>query len=199
MTSAVQPALLTGRLVTLEPLSPRHAPELVASASDPEVWRWKLVSRPTSVDELRTLIEEAMVTTHRWPFLIRRRRDSVPIGSTTLANFDWRHRCVENGFTWLERASWGQGHNEDTKLLVLTHLFERLELARVEWQADALNERSARAMTRMGFTYEGTARSRHARPDGTRRDSLMFSVIRSEWPDVRLRLHQLLDARASSP
>lgn len=199
MTTTPQPPLLTGRLVTLEPLLADHAPDLFASASDPEVWKWKLVPRPASVDKLRTLIADVMIGAGRWPFTIRRRADQFVIGSTTLANFNWHHGFVENGFTWLERSRWGQGYNEDTKLSLLTHLFEEVGLARVEWQVDARNTRSATALTRLGFNLEGTHRSRHVRPDGSRRDSLMFGLIRDDWPVARAHLYSLIGAREGRP
>jgi RimJ/RimL family protein N-acetyltransferase len=155
---------LDGGLVTLEPLGPNHAAALFPSVADPEVGRWKLVDQPRSVDELRDLIGGVLTGRRRWSFVIRRRLDGAPIGSTTLARFDWPHRCVENGFTWLDRTSCGQGYNEDTKRLLLAHLFDDLDFARVEWQCDTRNERSAGALARLGFTNEGTLRSRHV-PD----------------------------------
>jgi RimJ/RimL family protein N-acetyltransferase len=193
----VQVAQLSGRLVTLEPLRPGHAAALFPSVSDWEVWRWKLVAQPRTVEELQTLIGDVLVHRRRWSFVICRRTDGAPIGSTTLANFDWMHRCVENGFTWLDRAAWGQGYNEETKLLILAHLFDDLAFERVEWQCDSSNTRSAAALSRLGFVLEGTHRSRHVRPDGTRRDSLMFALIRDDWPDARVRLTSLIEERAS--
>jgi N-acetyltransferase len=191
-----QAACLEGRLVRLEPLRPDDAEELFASVSDPEVWRWKLVAQPRSVEELRELIGSVLTGPRRWSFAVRRRIDGRAIGSTTLGRFDWPNRCVENGFTWLERASWGQGFNEDMKLAVLGHLFDDLGFERVEWQCDGLNVRSAAALERLGFVLEGTHRSRHVRPDGTRRDSLMFSLLRDEWPAVRARIESALADRA---
>jgi RimJ/RimL family protein N-acetyltransferase len=185
---------LEGALVRLEPLRPEHAADLFASASDPEVWRWKLVAMPQSEDELRILIQEVLIGPARWPFVVRRTEGTV-IGSTTLANFDLKHGCVEMGFTWLTRSAWGQGFNEDAKRLLLRECFEALELHRVEWQCDAQNERSIAALRRLGFTYEGLHRSRHVRPDGTRRDSLCFSLLRDEWPACDARLAQMVEAR----
>jgi RimJ/RimL family protein N-acetyltransferase len=96
------------------------------------------------------------------------------------------------GFTWLERSSWGQGYNEDSKLALLHHCFDTMGFERVEWQVDAQNERSIAALTRMGFVFEGRLRSRHIRPDGSRRDSLYFSVLAQEWPDISAHLAGLV-------
>jgi len=196
-TPTRQPQLLHGRLVRLEPLRPDHATALLTSASDPEVWRWKLVARPQSEAGLRALIENSMIGPGRWPFLIRR-RDGGTIGSTTLANFDWTHGCVEMGFTWLAREAWGQGFNEDAKRLLLRTCFETLGMHRVEWQVDARNERSVAALTRLGLTYEGVHRSRHRRPDGTRRDSVWFSLLAEEWAACEVRLDALISTRSPS-
>lgn len=191
-----QPAKLAGTLVLLELLQPEHAAALIDSVQDPEVWKYKLVPMPGSIAALERLIGDVMVGARRWPFVIRRRVDGSVIGSTTLANFDWHHGFVENGFTWLERSSWGQGYNEDTKLALLSHLFEDVGLARVEWQVDAENTRSAAALSRMGFTLEGKHRSRHVRPDGSRRDSLMFGLVLEEWPAAKSQLQRLVDHRS---
>lgn len=194
-----QPQLLHGRLVTLAPLRADDAESLFPSASDPEVWRWKLVPRPNSVADMARIVTDVMLGAGRWPFLISASDNGRRIGSTTLANFDWRHGCVEMGFTWLERSAWGRGYNEDSKLILLGHCFEDLELHRVEWQVDHRNERSIGALHRLGFHYEGAHRSRHVRPDGSRRDSLYFSLLATEWPTCRLWLHELIDKRSSKP
>ena len=157
MSMPSQPHELIGRLVRLEPLRPSHAPALFPSASDPEVWRWKLVPRPQSTEELATLIGETLIGPGRWPFVVSL-LDGPPIGSTTLANFDWTHGSVEMGFTWFERSRWGQGYNEDSKRLLLHHCFDNLGMHRVEWQVDDQNVRSIASLKRLGFTFEGTHR-----------------------------------------
>lgn len=197
MSPPPQPEQLDGTLVTLKPLSVHDAAALLPSASDPEVWRWKLVPRPTSVTGMQHLIDHVMIGPGRWPFAIARRTDGRLIGSTTLAGFDWHHRCVEMGFTWLDRSAWGQGYNEDSKLLLLRECFDVLELERVEWQVDSQNTRSIAALTRSGFRHEGTLRSRHVRPDGTRRDSHYFSLLRDEWPLCRAHLGEQIRQRVN--
>lgn len=187
---------LEGKLVTLDELTIADAEALFPSATDPEIWRWKLVPRPNTVDDMRRLITEVMLGPLRQAFAVRHLRDGQVIGSTTLANFDDHHRRVEMGFTWLERSCWGQGFNEDMKYLLLEYCFDGLELERVEWQVDGENERSWRALERFGFAYEGTLRSRHLRPDGTRRDSRFYGLLRSEWPVVAERLQAVRTQRS---
>ena len=174
------------------------AEALLPSASDPEVWRWKLVPRPTGVDDMRALIDETMLSQRsgrREPFKVSRLSDGLIIGSTSLANFDLHHGRVEMGFTWLDRACWGQGYNEDAKCVLLGYCFDVLGLSRVEWQVDSQNARSQRSLERMGFTYEGTLRSRHRRPDGSRRDSMYYGLLVEDWPEARRRLARQIDER----
>jgi RimJ/RimL family protein N-acetyltransferase len=194
------PPELTGRLVGLEQLSVDHAELLLASASDPEVWRWKLHPRPETVDDLRAVIRDALLVgpdgVPRQSFLVRRRADGAAIGSTTLYDLSMAHRCVEMGETWFDRSCWGQGYNEDTKHLLLGYCFETLGMARVAWRVDHLNFRSQAALRRLGFVYEGTLRSHRQRPDGSRRDSLYFSLLAEEWPGNSRHLQELIEQRA---
>jgi RimJ/RimL family protein N-acetyltransferase len=195
--STIPPAPdLEGVLADLSAVQITDAKALTASASDPQVWQGKLVPRPTTVAEVRELI-----VSRRHPecqmYTVRRRTDGAVLGSTSLGNFDLQNGCVEMGFTWLDRAAWGQGYNEDMKLCLLKYCFEDLGLVRVEWQVDAQNERSRRALQRLQFTYEGTLRSRHERPDGTRRDSQVFSLLAFEWPEAQAHLQRLVAERSA--
>lgn len=190
---------LRGRLISLEPLKTDHADALLATV-DPEVWRWKLTPLPSSVTDMEAIIDRALLVgpdgTPRMAFLARRVADGAVIGSTTLYDLSMPHRCVENGETWLARPCWGQGFNEDMKYLVLEHCFETWGLARVAWRADHLNTRSLNALRRCRFVPEGTLRSHRQRPDGTRRDSVYFSVLAYEWPDVGEHLLELITDRS---
>lgn len=191
---------LRGRLVALEPLKTEHAAALLPTASDPEVWRWKLTPRPTSLTDMEAIIDGALLAgpdgEPRMAFLARRVADGAVIGSTTLYDLSMTHRCVENGETWLARPYWGQGFNEEMKYLVLAHCFERWGLERVAWRADHLNTRSPNALRRCGFVCEGTLRSHRQRPDGTRRDSVYFSLLSDEWPGVAKHLLELIMSRS---
>ncbi len=197
------PRALTGRLVSLELLREDHAEALPASASDPEVWRWKLMPRPTTVAEMAATIRDRLLVdptgARRQPFLVTRLSDAAAIGSTTLSDLNVVHGCVEIGETWFDRSCWGQGYNEDSKHVLLTYCFGSLGLERVAWRVDNLNTRSQEALRRMGFVYEGTLRSHRRRPDGSRRDSVYFSLLVNEWPACSARLLELIQARAPQP
>lgn len=195
-----RPPALTGRLVSLELLREEHAEALLPSASDPEVWRWKLMPRPTTVAEMAATIRDRLLVdptgARRQPFVVIRLSDDAAIGSTTLYDLNVVHGCVEIGETWFDRSCWGQGYNEDSKYVLLSYCFGVLGLERVAWRVDNLNVRSQAALRRMGFVYEGTLRSHRRRPDGSRRDSLYFSLLEDEWPACSAHLLGLIQARA---
>ena len=203
MTVWPEPPPLTGRLVTLELLTAHHAELLLPSASDPEVWRWKLTPRPDTVEQLRAIITDALLVgpdgVPRQSFLVSRLTDRAAIGSTTLYDLNPTHRCVENGETWLARSCWGQGYNTDMKQVILRYCFEALGMARVAWRVDHLNTRSQNALRRLGVVYEGTFRSHRQRPDGSRRDSVYFSLLADEWPQASRHIEQLLDQVTPRP
>jgi RimJ/RimL family protein N-acetyltransferase len=192
---------LRGQLLSLEPVMLEHAAELLPTACDPEVWRWKLTPMPTTVSEMESIITGALLASPdgipRMSFVARRLSDGAVIGSTTLYDLSVAHRCVENGETWLARSCWGQGFNEDMKYIVLEQCFETWGMARVAWRADHLNTRSKNALRRCGFVYEGTLRSHRQRPDGTRRDSVYFSALAEEWPATAAHLLDLIRARSA--
>jgi RimJ/RimL family protein N-acetyltransferase len=100
---------------------------------------------------------------------------------------------VEIGSTWLSRSRWRTGCNTEAKLLLLTHAFETLELERVAFRTDLLNERSQRAIERLGASKEGIHRHEMRRRDGSWRDSVHYSILRSEWPNAKGRLSKQFD------
>ncbi|MGA7172330.1 MAG: GNAT family protein [Candidatus Dormiibacterota bacterium] len=190
---------LTGRLVRLDTLTVDHASALLDTVANPEVWEWKLAPYPKTEAEMRLLISGYLIGagTDRQSFLVSRLADGRAIGSTTLYDLDLGNQRVEMGWTWLERAAWGHGYNEDQKHLLLEYCFDVLGLKRVAWRLDSLNLRSKHALERLGFVYEGRLRSHQRRPDGSRRDSLYYSLLVEEWPTVGPRLLQMVAERSS--
>jgi N-acetyltransferase len=195
---ALEGPILTGRLVRLEPLLPEHADRLFETAADPEIWRWRLALAPTNVTEMRDLISDVLIGSgrDRKPFLVSRLIDGKALGSTTLYELDFVNQRVEMGWTWLERSAWGQGYNEDQKFVLLQYCFEVIGLKRVGWRLDSLNLRSKHSLERLGFVYEGRLRSHQLRPDGSRRDTLCYSLLAEEWPVVGPRLVQMVVERS---
>jgi RimJ/RimL family protein N-acetyltransferase len=150
----VQPVILEGRYVRLEPLTAGHHGDLCAVGLDEDLWRWI----PTSVrtaDDMRAYIELALreqVAGSALPFATVDRASGRAIGSTRFANIDRGHRRLEIGWTWIGRQWQRTAVNTEAKYLMLRHAFETLGAMRVELKTDSLNERSRRAILRLGAT-----------------------------------------------
>jgi len=131
------------------------------------------------------MISQMLADGARRCFAVQRLTDDAVIGSPSLYELDLAARRAEVGATWFDRSCWGGPYNAESKLLLFGYAFDGLDLVRIALRTDNLNERSQRALTRLGLTYEGTLRSHMVRQDGTRRDSLYYSVLADEWPSVR--------------
>jgi RimJ/RimL family protein N-acetyltransferase len=191
-----RPVTLEGRLVRLEPLSERHVPGLLRVALDPETWRW---TRGIVTDEasFHAYIERARhgaADGTEVPFVQVDVATGSPAGMTRYHSISPRDRRLEVGFTWLAAPWRGTGHNAESKLLLLEHAFDRLGTHRVEFKTDANNLRSRAALRAIGATEEGTLRRHVVTDEGRVRDSVYFSVIWEEWPDIRRRLQARVDA-----
>jgi len=143
------------------------------------------------------MISQMLADQARRCFAVQRLTDDAVIGSTSLYELDLAERRAEVGATWFDRSCWGGPYNTESKLLLFGYAFGALGLVRIALRTDNLNERSQRAMTRLGLTYEGTLRSHMVRQDGTRRDSLYYSVLADEWPSVRDKLLTRVASKAT--
>lgn len=188
--SWVQPVVLEGSVVRLEPLSSDHLAGLAEVGLEPAIWRWMPIL-PRGIDDLGTWLEAALaayVAGREVPFAQVERATGRPIGSTRFLNIEPAHRRIEIGWTWLAPA-WQRGaFNSEAKLLLMSHAFDTLGALRVEFKTDSRNEPSRRALAGIGATEEGTLRRHMLVHDGDRRDSVYFSVIAEEWPRVREQL-----------
>lgn len=194
------PVVLAGRHVRLVPLSLHHLPALWEVARDPELWRWTQADI-RSEDDLRRYLETAL----RWqaqgtalPFTTTEAATGRVVGSTRFANADAEHRRVEIGWTWVGARWQRTAVNTEAKYLMLRHAFETLGCIRVELKTDALNQKSRRAIARIGGVEEGTLRSHNLTETGRRRDTVYFSILDGEWPGVKARLEAML-ARDPAP
>ncbi|MFE2442324.1 GNAT family N-acetyltransferase [Streptomyces sp. NPDC021218] len=190
--------ILLGSAVRLVPLSTEHADALFPSASDPEVWRWMPRPRPETVTHLRTMLSQMIADPARRCFAVQRRDDDAVIGSTSLYDLDLEESRAEVGATWFDRSCWGGPYNAESKLLLFGHAFDDLRLVRLALRTDHLNVRSQQALARLGLVYEGTLRSHMRRQDGTRRDSLYYSLLADEWPAVRDTLRARIAAKRTA-
>jgi len=194
---AMEPVELRGDLVAIEPLGVEHAAGLLAAADTEDVFAWLPYARPADLDQARAWIDSALAdrrADRRFPFAVLGTEDGSVVGSTSYWDFDAHNAHVEIGSTWLNHVSWGTGRNAEAKLLLMTHAFETLGLERVAFRTDILNQRSQRAIERLGATREGVHRHEMRRRDGSWRDSVHYSILRSEWPDARDRLGERITA-----
>jgi uncharacterized protein len=187
----LEPAVLHGRHVVLEPLDVCHAADLFAALDDEEVHRYSLRPRPASPADLARTIA-ALLAEHaaglRVPWVQRDAVTGEVAGTTSYCPSDEANRSVHIGSTQLGRKWWRTGLNTEAKLLLMTRAFEGLGAVRVEWQTDALNLRSQAAIERLGATREGVLRRHKRRADGTFRDSVFYGMTDAEWPLAKARL-----------
>jgi N-acetyltransferase len=195
--------VLAGKHVRLEPLEHRHANGLVAASAgaDNDLYRWSFV--PVGAQAVHAYIETALQSRDEGnaiPFAIVRASDGKPIGSTRFFDVErwpWPEGyddagrpfdACEIGYSWLSPAAIRTAANTEAKLLLLTHAFETWNLWRVVFHTDERNERSRNALARIGAKYEGILRAYRVATDLTPRNSARFSILTSEWPEVRLQL-----------
>jgi N-acetyltransferase len=189
-------ATLEGRLVRLEPLSSAHKEGLCEAIKDGELWQLSvtLVPHPNAIDQFIRDADEAHERGDGLTFATVERSTGRVAGSTRFMRADESNRRVEIGFTFLAGSRQRAGLNTEAKLLMLTHAFETLAMNRVELLTDLLNEKSRRAIVGIGAKEEGVLRHHMIMRDGRVRDSILYSIIKSEWPGVRHRLEWKLAA-----
>jgi RimJ/RimL family protein N-acetyltransferase len=194
MQTWVEPVVLEGSRVRLEPLRPDHLADLALVAFDPPLWEWTIMG-PQDEAGLRRWVETALANadagTER-PFATIDRATGRAIGGSRYLSIVPEHRRLEIGWTWVGTAFQRTGANREAKLLQLTHAFETLGANRVEFKTHARNQRSRNALAGIGATFEGVFRNHMVMPDGSIRDSAWFSVIAEEWPTVKASLEARL-------
>ncbi len=192
----VEPVIIEGERVRLVPLALNHLDSLAEFALNEDLWRW----RPHMVrtrDDLRRNIQSALDLQEAGKelcFVTIERASSQVVGSTRYMSIEREHRRVEIGGTFVAPA-WQRTYvNTESKYLMLKHAFEVWKCIRVELKTDSLNERSRRAILRLGAKEEGIFRNHMVMPDGRLRHSVYFSIIDSEWPAVKRDLETKLRA-----
>jgi N-acetyltransferase len=186
MTAWMQPLSLHGRHVRLEPLAPEHADALEAAAADGQQYRLWYTSVP-GPGEAPAYIATALAQQAQGralPFVVRDAAGAI-VGSTRYCNVEPAHRRVEIGYTWYAARVQRTALNTEAKRLLLAHAFEALACIAVEFRTHWHNRRSRAAIERLGAKQDGVLRNHLIMPDGTLRDTVVYSVIASEWPTVR--------------
>ena len=194
----LEPVVLEGTHVRLEPLSHDHFDDLVEVALDPEIWRWT-TERALSPEELRAWIDRALAmrdTGTAMPFATVARPHGKAIGGTRFATYSPGDRRVEIGWTWIGRAWQRTVVNTEAKYLMLCHAFEELGCIRVELRTDVNNARSRAAILRIGAKEEGILRKHSTTSTGRVRDTVYYSILDDEWPSVKAGLEERLSIGA---
>jgi RimJ/RimL family protein N-acetyltransferase len=192
----IAPFSLEGSHVRLQPLRPEHAKVLWEIAKDHlgDLFRW-IPYKLESEEDFRTFNTQVLSEQARGlsiPFATFERDTNAVVGTTRFMNMDLTNRKVEIGSTWVAPQWQRTAINTEAKYLMLRHAFETWNCLRAELKTDALNQRSRQAILRLGAKQEGTLRKHIICWDGRQRDSVYFSILDTEWPEVKLSLEQKL-------
>jgi len=181
-----QPTLI-GDIIELRPLQLAHAPDLLDAAADGQLWNMTLtvVPGPETIDAYIATALAGQQAGTVMPFVIVERDSGRLLGSTRFWKIDRDNRKLEIGHTWLRASVQRSGVNTEAKYLLLAYAFEQMDCVRVQFTTDELNEKSRAAILRIGAKQEGIVRHERIMPDGRKRNSVRFSLIDSEWPEVK--------------
>ena len=192
----VEPVILEGERVRLEPLSLEHTGDLCEAGLHDELWRL-IPTFISTAEDMKAYIQTALDEQAKGislPFATVEKASGKAIGSTRFGNIDTANKRVEIGWTWIS-PDWQRTFvNSEAKYLMLKHAFETWQCNRVELKTDALNERSRNAILRLGAKQEGIFRQHVVTYSGRLRDSVYFSIINTEWPEVKAKLEEKLKA-----
>lgn len=194
----IHPVTLTGRVVRLEPLREAHISDLTTAAQDESIWRYMPYGTVSNETEMRAWVQEVVSRQARGtdlPFAVIHLETGKAVGCTRYLDIQPANRAVEVGGTWYGVAYQRTAVNTECKLLILRHAFETLGCIRVQLKTDLRNERSQRAIERIGAVREGVLRHHVIMPDGYRRSSVYYSILDSEWPAVKAKLEDGLAGR----
>jgi RimJ/RimL family protein N-acetyltransferase len=194
----VRPVTLTGELVTLEPLRRDHVGALAAAAADGRLWELWYTSVPTR-EGMAADVEAKLALTDAGamlPFVVRRNDSGAVVGMTTYCNIDAEGPRLEIGYTWAAASAQRSGVNTESKLLLLGHAFEQLGCLAVEFRTHWHNRQSRQAIAALGAKQDGVLRNHRRLPDGSLRDTVVFSITDAEWPAVRTGLRHRLARHA---
>ncbi|MGE5171753.1 MAG: GNAT family N-acetyltransferase [Rudaea sp.] len=191
----VEPVTLRGVHATLEPLAETHLDGIRAAAADGELWRlwYTSVPAPDATQRWYQTAHDMREREGAMPFAVLDNASGAVVGCTRYFNVDAQHRRLEIGHTWYARRAQRTAINTECKLLLLTHAFETLGCIAVEFRTHWFNHASRAAIARLGAKQDGVLRNHQLMPDGSRRDTVVFSIIDAEWLAVKRHLRYLLE------
>jgi len=191
----VEPVTLKGKHATLEPLAREHEDALRRAAADGELWRLWYTSVPAP-DRTAAYIDAALEIRDKlggMPFVVRASASGEVVGCTRYFHVDAPNRRLEIGYTWYAKRAQRTAINTECKILLLSHAFEALNCIAVEFRTHWFNHASREAIARLGAKQDGVLRNHQLSPDGSYRDTVVFSIIESEWPAVKRHLQFMLE------
>lgn len=197
---------LLGERVKLIPLEELHTEGLYEAAKVPEIWS-HLPSKIQNIEDIKQLVKNALKSKEsgqELPFVVLDLETNSIVGSTRFLDISIPNKSLEIGWTWYNPSVWRTRVNTECKYLLLKHCFEELNFNRVQLKTDVRNQRSRTAILRLGAVQEGIIRKHMILPDGFARDSVIFSIIKEEWPSIKERLedfltsHQVKNAQLTS-
>ncbi|NKF51560.1 GNAT family N-acetyltransferase [Shewanella sp. WXL01] len=191
---------LTGEHVILEPLSLDHVPALINAANDGQLWELWFTNVPDN-DSMKTYVEKALEAEsigQALAFAVRDKVSGSVIGCTRICNWDQANRRLEIGYTWYAKSFQRTAVNTESKLLLLNYAFTALDCIAVEFRTHWHNKVSRAAIGRLGAKQDGILRNHRIQADGTLRDTVVFSIINSEWPAVEASLKSKLAEHGNS-
>jgi RimJ/RimL family protein N-acetyltransferase len=199
MATWLEPITLEGQHATLEPLTREHHDALVDAARDGELWKLWYTSVPAP-DKMMANLDFRL----NWqaqggmlPFVVRSNATGKLVGATSYCNAVAANKRVEIGYTWYAKSAQRSAINTECKLMLLRHAFEALGCMGVEFRTHWVNHQSRNAIERLGAKLDGVLRSHQIMPDGSLRDTCVYSIIAHEWPAIRNHLTFKLESRAA--
>jgi len=191
----IEPVTLKGAHATLEPLTRDHEAALATAAADGEIWRlwYTSVAKPEKMAGYIALALDMRERLGAMPFVVRENATGDIVGCTRYFNVDATNRRLEIGHTWYAKRAQRSAINTECKLLLLTHAFEKLRCIAVEFRTHWFNHASRAAIARLGAKQDAVLRNHQISPDGSYRDTVVFSIIESEWPAVKQHLRYQLE------
>ncbi|HSB65064.1 MAG TPA: GNAT family protein [Anaerolineales bacterium] len=191
----IEPVVLSGKIIQLEPLSEAHIPDLAKVGLDEKIWHYMRYGRMDTSEQLANWVRELLELQAQGtdlPFAVIHLPSGCAIGSTRYLNIDHEDRSLEIGGTWYGLDYQGTLVNTESKYLLLRHAFEVLGCVRVWFKTDSRNLRSQRAIEKLGAVKEGVLRNHMILSNGFIRDSVMYSILPQEWPEVKKALETRL-------
>lgn len=194
----IEPVTLEGRIVRLEPIAQRHVADLAKVGLEEEIWRYMRYGKMETLEQMTNWVNELLELQAQGtdlPFGVIYKQTGAAVGSTRYLNIDTLDRSLEIGGTWYGLDYQGTLVNTECKYLLMKHAFEVLGCVRVWFKTDARNKHSQRALERLGVVKEGVLRNHMILPDGYIRDSVIYSLLPNEWPEIKTKLEARLGAK----